>query len=52
MNNKYRIKVGSPLVRPGISIETTVSEKYLVKGLETVMDKVREFNTADGGGTK
>lgn len=52
MNNKYTIKVGSPLIRPGIIVETTVSEKYLVKGFEMVMDKVREFNTADGGGTK
>jgi hypothetical protein len=44
MNNKYKIKVEAPLVRPGITIETEVSERYLVPAVKMVMDKVREIN--------
>jgi hypothetical protein len=44
MNNKYKIKVKHPLLRPGLEIETEASEKYLVPVLETLLEKVREFN--------
>jgi len=43
-NETYKIKVGSPLLRPGITVETRVSQKYLVQALRELMDKVREFN--------
>ncbi len=44
MNNKYTIRIKAPLVRPGMEIETHVSEKYLVRALRTLFEKVREFN--------
>jgi hypothetical protein len=45
MNNTYKITVSSPLLRPGLTIETECSEKYLVAVLKKVMDSVREINT-------
>ena len=47
MNNTYKIKIKSPLVRAGIEIETEVSEKYVVPALNKLMDKVREFNNSE-----
>jgi hypothetical protein len=44
MNNKYIIKVEHPLLRPGISIETESSEKYLVPVVKKLMELVREIN--------
>ncbi len=44
MNNTYKIKVGSPLLRPGLTIETECSERYLGDVLQRVLDAVREFN--------
>jgi hypothetical protein len=44
MNNKYKIKIEAPLLRPGITITTEVSERYVVPVLEKVMQLVREFN--------
>lgn len=45
MNNRYRIKVGSPLLRPGLTIETDVSRRYLQPAVEEVMDAVRSINS-------
>jgi hypothetical protein len=45
MNNKYKIKVESPLLRAGLSIETETSEKYLVPVLNKLMGLIRIFNT-------
>lgn len=45
-NETYEIEVGSPLLRPGIKIKTKVSKGYLVQTLQDIMEKVREFNTA------
>jgi len=44
MNNRYIIRVMHPLLRPGLSIETEASERYVVAVLEKVMELVREFN--------
>jgi hypothetical protein len=44
MNNRYKIKVESPLLRPGITITTECSEKYVVPVVEKVMEIVREIN--------
>lgn len=44
MNNIYRITVQTPLLRPGVTIETECSEKYLVAVVQKVMDTVREIN--------
>ena len=43
-NERYRIKVEAPLLRPGLTFETEVSGKYLVPTLRKILDKVREFN--------
>ena len=45
MNNTYKITVSSPLLRPGITIETEVSERYVVPVLKQMMEQVREFNS-------
>ncbi len=46
-NETYRITVSSPLLRPGLLIETEVSSKYLVPTLVKLRDKVREFNQSE-----
>ena len=45
MNNTIKIEVGSPLLRPGLSISTEVSSKYLVKAVDGIMEKVRLINS-------
>ena len=44
MNNKYIIRAKHPLLRPGLSIETEASEKYVVSVLLTLLNLIREFN--------
>lgn len=44
MNNPYTIKIESPLLRLGMTITTTCSEKYVVPVVEKVMQLVREIN--------
>ena len=50
MNNKYKIRVAAPLLRPGIVIETEVSERYVVPVLQKIMELVREFNAPKEAG--
>lgn len=47
MNNKYKVKVESPLLRAGLTIETECSEKYLTEVVDVLMNKVRDINTKD-----
>jgi hypothetical protein len=44
MNNTFTIKISSPLLRPGLTIETEVSEKYLVRATTWLLGAVREIN--------
>jgi hypothetical protein len=44
MNNKYKIKIESPLLRPGIKIETSCSEKYVVDVVNKILEIVRVIN--------
>lgn len=44
MNNAYEIKVGAPLLRPGLTITTVVSRGYLEDAVTVLMDAVREIN--------
>lgn len=44
LNNAYTIKASAPLLRPGLTIETTVSEGYATKGAEKMMEIVRAVN--------
>ncbi len=43
-NETYKVEVASPLLRPGLTISTEVSKKYLVSTLNDLMDQIREFN--------
>jgi hypothetical protein len=47
MRQTYKIKVKSPLIRPGLSIETECSSEYLVAVLKDVMEGVRFFNDSE-----
>lgn len=44
MNNTIKIKVGSPLLRPGLTIETEVSEKYAAEAAKLLIDIARSIN--------
>ncbi len=44
MNNKYKITAKHPLVRPGLTIETEASERYVVPVVKKLMDLIRELN--------
>ena len=46
MNNKYKIKVGHPLLRPGLVIETEASENYVINVVSTLMKLVSCINDA------
>jgi len=43
-NETYEIKVESPLLRPGITITTWVSKKYLVLVVAELIELIREIN--------
>lgn len=44
MNNKYTIRVTHPLVRPGLTIETEASEKYVAAVIAKLFEIVRAAN--------
>jgi hypothetical protein len=44
MNNKYKITIQHPLIRPGIKIETEASEKYVVRVTNMLLDLARVIN--------
>jgi len=48
MNNRYKIEVKDPLLRPGLIITTEVSERYVLSVLKTIMEIVRQFNKGEG----
>ena len=43
-NETWEIEIRSPLIRPGVTLRTHVTGKYLIAVLEAMLDKVREFN--------
>ncbi len=43
-NETIKIKIKSPLIRPGIEISTEVSKRYANKTLTDLMEIVRNFN--------
>ena len=49
MNNKYVIEVKHPLIRPGMTIKTEASEKYVVAVTRKLMSIVRELNEKEEG---
>lgn len=44
MNNRYIVRIESPLLRPGLTIETESSERYLVDVVNKALDLAREIN--------
>ena len=45
-NTEFKLSVGTPLLRPGLTIEAgPVSEAYVVETVEKLMDFVREINS-------
>lgn len=44
MNNKVKITVESPLIRPGLKLETLVSMRYVSPTVEELMKIVRADN--------
>ena len=47
MNNKYVITFQHPLLRPGITIKTEASEKYVPAVVKKCMELIREINAED-----
>lgn len=45
-NETIEISIGSPLLRPGITLRTWVSQKYVVSATKELLDKAREINTS------
>lgn len=44
MNNKYTVKIKSPILRPGLVIETKCSGKYLVAVVADAIVQARAIN--------
>ena len=45
-NTAWVITASAPLLRPGMSISITVSERYVVEETAKLLAKVREINEA------
>lgn len=45
MNNSVKVKVGSPLLRPGLTLETEVSAKYVKLAATEMVEFAREINS-------
>ena len=43
-NNAYTLIVEAPLLRPGMTLSTTVSERYVKSASDKLMALVREIN--------
>lgn len=44
MNNTIVVEVASPLLRPGLTMRTTVSERYAERAAEQMLDLARRVN--------
>jgi len=47
MNNNYTIIAKAPLLRPGLTIITSGSEKYVIDMLNKLMEIIRDFNKGE-----
>ena len=48
MNNRYIIRVEHPLIRPGLTIETEASEKYVDRVVKKLLELIRKINSEEG----
>jgi hypothetical protein len=46
MNNSYVLTVGSPLLRAGLTLSTTTSEKYAAEATNRLLELVRKINAS------
>lgn len=46
-NARFQVTVQSPLLRPGLSISASVSERYVRDTVERLMDAVRMVNVGE-----
>lgn len=44
-NETYQITVASPLLRPGITIQTSVSKRYVADTVRDLLDIIRDINS-------
>lgn len=44
MNGTWKITIRSPLLRPGVTLETEASERYVVATVRKGLELVREIN--------
>lgn len=49
MNHTITIRVGTPLLRPGLEVETQVSLQYLIPAMRDLLDRIRDFNNQKEG---
>ena len=50
-NEKYTIRIGPPLLRPGLTLTVgPVSPKYAVRCMRQALAAVREFNKGESSG--
>ena len=47
-NATVEIEVGSPLLRPGLTIKTKTSEAYSVNAAKSLVNLAREINKNEG----
>ncbi len=47
MNNRYTIRIENPMLRPGLSIQTDVSKRYVEPATRELLELVRSINTKD-----
>jgi len=43
-NNKYELEIGSPVLRPGLTLKTIVSERYVTSAAKKLMELAKEIN--------
>jgi hypothetical protein len=47
MNHTVKIKIKSPLLRPGLELETQTSPRYVAQAMINLLQIVREVNDAE-----
>lgn len=47
MPTEYRVKIGAPLLRPGVEVEAAASEGYVVEEIGKLLDLARASNRAE-----
>jgi len=51
LNTPHVVAIGAPLLRPGLTISATCSEKYVPEVAQRLLDLARQINTPNNGDT-